>query len=399
MLAARSERAARFESYSSLPVLLLKANMPGEAKNDALSSFLLNLFSGYITQLLPIKHSSFHASADGDYILYAVNGDPGDMKRIAVFLETHHALGAYVDIDCFASGRITRSTLGFSPRRCWVCHDDARVCARTGRHRLAQLLEKRRGDIERYTSSALAREAVQALRKEVFMYPSFALVSPKDTGRHADMNLSHFLSAFEVLAPFFSAYADASLHVLRKIGRRGEAALQRDVAVNTHKGANYIFGLMLPFYKRALLRGHAFNDMLEAIMQTARGYMRSDFDTSGEPSTRGERLYRKEGVKGIRGEAAEGFPSIFSWYPHRASKLKKLVAIAARAEDTTLHGRSYSLQAIRRSLREAEEDSGTLDAVQADLKRQGVSPGGAADLLAVTFFLESTDHLFKGGRP
>ncbi len=70
--------------------------------------------------------------------------DPSDLKKIAIGLEEDHLLGRLFDIDVFDKdhNQISRRDLGFSPRKCLICDEDAKVCARAGTHTLEELLDR-----------------------------------------------------------------------------------------------------------------------------------------------------------------------------------------------------------------------------------------------------------------
>lgn len=70
-----------------------------------------------------------------------------DIKKAAVSVEEGSALGRLFDMDVLIPGEnfpcsISRSRLGAAPRRCLLCEEDAKACARSRAHTMDQLLEK-----------------------------------------------------------------------------------------------------------------------------------------------------------------------------------------------------------------------------------------------------------------
>lgn len=66
-----------------------------------------------------------------------------DVKTAAVRVEEEDALGRLFDIDVMTEeGGISRRELGAPPRKCLLCDNDAKVCARGRSHEMNQLLEK-----------------------------------------------------------------------------------------------------------------------------------------------------------------------------------------------------------------------------------------------------------------
>lgn len=72
-----------------------------------------------------------------------VNAEGFDVKKKAVAVEEADALGRLFDIDVLtAGGGISRRDLGAKPRRCLLCGEDAKVCARGRVHDMDLLLLK-----------------------------------------------------------------------------------------------------------------------------------------------------------------------------------------------------------------------------------------------------------------
>ena len=70
-----------------------------------------------------------------------------DIKKAAVSVEEGSDLGRLFDMDVLIPGEnfphsISRSQLGAAPRRCLLCEEDAKACARSRAHTMDQLLQK-----------------------------------------------------------------------------------------------------------------------------------------------------------------------------------------------------------------------------------------------------------------
>jgi len=69
--------------------------------------------------------------------------DPMIIKKIAVEIEEEDLLGRLLDIDVIMdNGSISRSSLGISPRKCLLCEENAKVCARSRAHDMRELLKR-----------------------------------------------------------------------------------------------------------------------------------------------------------------------------------------------------------------------------------------------------------------
>ena len=135
------------------------------------------------------------------------------------------------------------------------------------------------------------------------------------------------------------------------------------------------------------------------------GPMEADLARSRE-DTVGERLYHQRGIRGIRGEAALGLPSveqiglpIYRWAMEQGlgkndSGCLTLLHLIARVRDTNMISRGgleLAQEAMDRvgALLTAKEipDMEDLFALDDWFIQRNLSPGGCADLLAAVFFL------------
>ena len=80
------------------------------------------------------------------------------LKRHLVAFERQHPLGRLLDLDVLelVEGRpcpISRRQLGLAPRQCFLCQADAKQCARSRQHSVA--------DMQAYISQAVANYEAQ----------------------------------------------------------------------------------------------------------------------------------------------------------------------------------------------------------------------------------------------
>ena len=119
--------------------------------------------------------------------------------------------------------------------------------------------------------------------------------------------------------------------------------------------------------------------------------------------TKGQRLFLEHGLRGIRGELAAGLPAVREiGLPALNAALKSgasleeagvaaLIRLIAGVTDTNLiarggmEGRRWAAQAAAAMERPAS-NRGDLDALDRAFTERGLSPGGCADLLAITYF-------------
>jgi len=273
-------------------------------------------------------------------------------------------------------------------------------------------------EISSTASDWLADVAVQALIDEAELTPKPALVDQRGSGAHVDLDLSLMRESARSLKPGFAAMArtatlslpDVTLRErLGAIGRDAEQAmLCATHGSNAHRGAIWILGL--------LVASAAINR--QSMMATGARLACLPDRHAPMIASHGLRVRTRYGAQGARGEAVAGFPHVFNvglpaLQAARArgnhethARLNALVAIMAQLEDTCLLHRGGT-----EALMTAQQGAGrvllaggvsttqgwnALLQLDDDLIARNASPGGAADLLAATLFVDrvgrSVDH-------
>ncbi|KVL36993.1 triphosphoribosyl-dephospho-CoA synthase MdcB [Burkholderia territorii] len=265
----------------------------------------------------------------------------------------------------------------------------------------------------------IAELAERSLVLEIDTYPKPGLVSHVDTGSHADMDAATFARSAAVLRPYFAELAaagarDADMSVLRKIGLRAEhAMLAATGGVNTHRGAIFGLGLLCAAAGRRTAPGAAGRTMTLGAF-VAQRWGTEILGGPRLPDSHGERASRRYGVGGARREAADGFPTVYSVglpalrrAQHRvpddpaAARVDACFALIAALDDTNLlhRGGQAGLDFARATARAFVARGGIrardwrLRAVAAHraFVARRLSPGGAADLLAMSVFVDSIE--------
>ncbi|PWC84756.1 2-(5'-triphosphoribosyl)-3'-dephospho CoA synthase [Azospirillum sp. TSH100] len=268
----------------------------------------------------------------------------------------------------------------------------------------------------------LARLAHQSLLREVMLTPKPGLVDRRNSGSHRDMDLSTFRASARAIAPWFArlfmiGLADCDLPAglflprIRPDGLACERAmLQATGGVNTHKGSIFAFGLLCAAAGRLAGRGASVGPgpLCAEVAAICAGVV-DELRRGGEATTAGEHLFRRYGLTGARGEAASGFATVRAY----ALPMFERLRTAGAGADIALHGALLELLAFNPDTNVvARGGLGGLAFLQGEamrLRRAGgvgapgflrrmaalddavirrnLSPGGSADLLAVTWFL------------
>lgn len=277
----------------------------------------------------------------------------------------------------------------------------------------------------------IAAHAVAALREEIDTFPKPGLVSHIDSGSHTDMDAALFYRSAAALQPYFFELAmagarDDDMAVLRKIGLRAERAMSVATGgVNTHRGAIFGMGLLCAAAGRRLRSSSAgASDSGSAHVHHVKrsGHLKSLGDivaarwgpaiTAGPRSinSNGAVVMQRYGVGGAREEAGSGFPAVFkvglpalrdapSVAPEdgEAARVHACFALIATLDDTNLLHRGgllglrFAQDQARRFLADgsiAQPDwRNRAYTIHQSFVRRNLSPGGAADVLAMSLFV------------
>lgn len=193
---------------------------------------------------------------------------------------------------------------------------------------------------------------------------------------------------------------------LRTIGLTGETAMYRATGgVNTHKGAVFSMGILCA--AAASLHQTEDAETLKFLQTTAASIAAALLADDPAELTNGKRALQQTGTGGIRTEALTGFDTAFSvGLPALITALEAgrnlndamvytLLRIIAATEDSNLvhrggvEGMDF---AKKEALRLTEKGPAAMDLAavgETDRKfiEKNLSPGGSADLLALTLFL------------
>jgi triphosphoribosyl-dephospho-CoA synthase len=303
-----------------------------------------------------------------------------------------------------------------------------------------------------HRSMILGALAKQALIAEAELTPKPGLVDRRGSGAHTDLSLALMRRSAFTIEPFIRRMAFQSTNeqpspqlraTLAAIGRAAENAMIRVTnGSNTHKGAIWTLGLLaaaagrdeLPLIRLdhvAITRTAAsiasFEDPDHEWTRRRPSAMAGRTSASSvEPlrtntnrdrlqlPSHGQIVAQKFGVTGARGEAMRGFPHIVelglpmlrrrrrAGVPEHIARLDALLAIMAKLDDTCLlyRGGKEALQAAKEGATAVIDAGGAgsvrgqkrLFALDQRLLDLGISPGGSADLLAGTLFLDAIER-------
>ena len=264
-----------------------------------------------------------------------------------------------------------------------------------------------------------------SLVDEILLTPKPGLVD--DYGDKGDEEKNLFLKSARTISPFltdlfFKGYnwehePELLYEEILPIGLEAEKAMYESTeGYDTHKGMIFTMGIISAAAGYDLVsRGE---NHITSILNISESIMKEPIrryyeDIKGnKPTTQGERFYAMYGVKGIRGEAAEGFPIIRKVsYPAMIEYRRKypdpeqngsilinvLLHIMTALEDTCvisasdpgglrwLQNRARYVLALGGAF--TREGMDELWDWKEDCNRINISPSGSGDILASTLFL------------
>lgn len=272
--------------------------------------------------------------------------------------------------------------------------------------------------------------AACGLLDEVRTTPKPGLVDLHDNGSHRDMNYDTFAASTAAVVPYIveMARAGCELHggirdlfpAVRPMGVCAEKAMFTATGgVNTHKGIIFSLGIIAAClgYQYRRDGNLAADQVLSLAGLAVFDWLEQDFEQmkSRPPVTHGERLFARYGYRGIRGEAQQGFPSLrrtalpamdtaLDTQPDANSAyLHVLLTLMAQVDDTNILIRSnpetlaYVKEASGRFLKAYPVITGGalehLSRMNQDFIARNISPGGCADLLAISIFFSRFSRL------
>lgn len=364
----------------------------------------------------------------GDCAFFLLKSQAIQVKKFLVSVEESHPLGRLFNLDvCGPDGiSVKRHDLGLLPRTCLVCGEDAHVCAEKKSHSM-ELIQWQTAKLfheffrDRAADQA-ASAAVRGLLYEVSTTPKPGLVDRNNSGSHKDMDFFTFLDSSASLIPWFreffclgwdhSSEPDGQLFErLRYAGQRAETAMfSATGGINTHKGLVFASAILCG----ALGKVHAGRELplpFTDVLQECRRLGKCSLSDLHRPPnvqpplpTNGERIYTAYGIRGARGEAAAGFPSavriglpaLRKWlsagFSLNDSAAMALLTLISEVDDTNMVHRGGPELAKKRkeqakillSAVTKENFKETLYTLDHQYMTENLSPGGCADLLAVS---------------
>lgn len=268
-----------------------------------------------------------------------------------------------------------------------------------------------------------AQLAIKALIKEICLSPKPGLVDMNNNGAHRDMDFQTFIQSISAISTWFeqfyqygkqSAHQDPTVFLdgIRPIGIQCEQAMFNATnQINTHKGGIFAFGLLLGAIGKLEQLGLAcqMQTICEQVSIICQGIVNKELKQHNRSHSIGEKLYKLHNLPGARGEAESGYATVKnislpilknmqqSGYDEETCLLQTLLYLLAFNQDTNLVARGGldGLAFVQQQAKKLILHGGVihthgqqkLNQLDNELIKRNLSPGGSADLIAITWFL------------
>ena len=428
ILDARETRVSRqkqlLDQYGK-PLLCFTMNIPGPVKYDrdvAIGFFIGNRLLCNALPKNKVLYAKQYREPTGAESYYIVDMPPEDLKKIAMDLEDTDPIGRLFDMDVLRpdGSKLSRE----QPRKCLICDQDAAICGRNRAHGLEALQDKTGFLLyltaRQFLAEYIGVQAYLALNQEVCTTPKPGLVDRNNRGSHKDMDIRHFFASANALRPYFCQCAETGylcrdlapeecFEKLRALGKEAEKTmLCATGGVNTHKGAIFSLGLLCAAAGRLGPDNFQADTLLKECAAMTCGLVLRDFAniTTANAATAGEKLYAQHQITGVRGQAEAGFPAVKNaGLPILKEALGKglslndagsiaLLHLLTATDDTNLIHRSdrqtqlqIRAEVAQMLKKDPYPDKAAIQALDEAFIQKNLSPGGTADLLALTYFL------------
>jgi triphosphoribosyl-dephospho-CoA synthase len=273
----------------------------------------------------------------------------------------------------------------------------------------------------------IAGYAIEAMLCEVAAYPSPGLVSSISKGAHMDMDHYSFIKSTSILSQYMVLFAEEGysdrtpkeiFKAIRNIGIEAEKEMFKGTkGINTHKGMLFLLGISCAAVTKAINDKKSFEEIQGIIKQMTRGLVQDELSYMNKDKavSHGEKLFLKYNVEGIRGQVERGIPLVFdySMQVYKENKSLKLndrlihtlISIMIHCEDSNVLHR-HSMDTLKEVQQKAthiislggmttESGKAAIEELNKEFINRHISPGGSADLLAVTVFFNSVEEYFN----
>lgn len=399
-------------------IIFISCNIPGSDKYQPGVCRLLYSAISSLRENIDLNILSTQSDALGVFHIATSNASPKEAKMAAIKVENQSPCGRLADIDIYQQNgcQVDRTSLNSMSRSCLICEEPARECILLKRHSHEELTLHVRSLLKPYVSfpqhiypNQLAKSLSTGALYELNLTPKPGLVDRYDSGSHIDLSYKKMHASIRLLPLLFEDIIDCynkkyPMQNFVQAGIAAENRMMREVHSNAHKGFIFLSSILL--MATCLCKGD-----FSRIRQTISNLARTFFANFGPTTSRSTTIKNCYGLGGIKVEIEQGLPSIFeySWpkyrevleagWSHKRADFYLMALLMQRVEDTTaVHRCGLSgLERLRqdgnklqRCLESRQNPEQMLINLNQDYRKLGLTMGGVADCMAITFALQKT---------
>ena len=227
--------------------------------------------------------------------------------------------------------------------------------------------------------------------EELNLEPKPGLVTPTSKGSHKDMDYEIMKAGIESLLGYYSeafsyGFLSESFNSLRKLGLLFEREMYKKTSgINTHLGSIFSLGILVFLVGRIKRKCLVIN--LENFHELIKKELESDEF----------RVLLKEGNFGARAEVISGYENSFNYLDFDLTK--RLLYLIYNVTDTNVIRRGGEKNAEEfKKLAAQAISSVDLEEISKFAIEKSISPGGAADILINSIFIEKVLNFEKERR-
>ncbi len=233
--------------------------------------------------------------------------------------------------------------------------------------------------------------AIDASFEELNLDPKPGLVTPTSKGSHTDMDYEIMKAGIESLVGYYSeafsyGFLGESFNSLRKLGMLFEEKMYKNTSgVNTHLGSIFSLGILV------FLVGRIKRKCLAIDADNFHELIKKELESDEFA------VLLKEGNFGARAEVISGYENSFNYLDFDLTK--RLLYLIYNVTDTNVIRRGGEKNAEEfKKLAAQAISSGDLEEISKFAIEKNISPGGAADILINSIFIEKVLNFEKERR-
>jgi triphosphoribosyl-dephospho-CoA synthase len=265
--------------------------------------------------------------------------------------------------------------------------------------------------------------ACEALYDELSLENKPGLVCPSSNGSHNDMNHQTFIDSISSLKNYFATlsqfgYEDRLFDDIKNQGMSQEEKMRQATHnINTHKGAIFNLGFVCAAIGRCIQADIALTAKNICAQLVERWQVDLNTRLTRDPNSHGQKMFKQYGITGAIEMVANGFEVIqaqvlpcfyeamYRTQDFEKASIQSLMLLISVLSDTNIVWRG-GIDDLKNAQRLATQFLQAGGVYQRDWRQQishinqyfvhhNLSPGGSADLLAVTIFLYKVENEFN----